>query len=436
MLTKRLGDRIYQFFKSRKLAVSLLFLLAVIAIFGTIFNRGEIDSGVAPLDPSIWLSYFETGEFYHSPIFISAIGLLFVNLTVCTYDRLKSNWRKLTGVSYAVEDNYILSLPFHFSCLAPQNPLFLKEFLSSDGYKIYNNEGIFYGEKGKIHSWGTYITHFSIILVIIAGTISALFSYVGTVGIFEQKETDTYYNWTKKKYQVLPFTIRVEDLNVDYYTPVIEAEIGDKRISLKKGDEIFYKNDKIVFFDFLPDSMVMNNEVYSISEFMHDPAVLFKIYRDGNFISNYWIFAKDTGYRNSMPLPYSIKVLNNLYLVKSSESLLNIIENGEIKLRESVSPNKSINYKGLNIYFWGFNQDAYRNYFTGLQLSYEPCLWFTWAALGGVLCGLCLTFFISSERVWIKYSSGQILIGGKTSGDKEKFNERMQNLVNKIKRNL
>lgn len=433
-------EKVYQFFKSRKLAVSLLFSLTGILILSTIFNRGEIDSGTIPLDPSTWLTYFDTGEFYHSPVFILITGFLFVNLTVCTYDRLRSNWRKLIDVSYAVEDNYILNLPFHFSFLTPPAASLKKresgevsEILLTGGYKIYKSEGIFYGEKGKIHLWGTYISHFCIILVIITGTISALFSYIGTVGIFEQKETDKYYNWTEKEYRTLPFTIRVEKLDLEYYTPSIELEIRDakdiKIYSLKKGDEILYKNDRIFFAEYLPDSMVNNDTVYSISKSRHDPAVLFKINQGGNYFSNYWLFAKDTGYRNEIILPYSINILSEQYVNKSSESLLSIIENGEIKLRETIRPNKSINYKGLNIFFWGFNQDRFRNYFTGLQISYEPGLWFTWIALSGVFFGLCITFFVSYDRVWIKLSSDRILIGGKTSGDKEIFNKKMQKIV-------
>ncbi|MFH1288656.1 MAG: cytochrome c biogenesis protein ResB, partial [bacterium] len=344
--------------------VGLLFLISGISILCTIFNREEINSQMLPLDPSTWLSYFESGAFYRSPVFILAVFFLFVNLVVCVFGRLSKN--------------------------SPISPF----------------------KKGGLRGIAPLITHICIILAIIAGTISALFGYVGTVGIFEKQETDTYYNWKQKKYQTLPFTIRVEKLDVTYWPPTVEVEIKEmdsrlrgndgRKYSLKKGDEIFYQHDKIVFTDFLPDSMVVNNEVYSLSESLHVPAVLFKIYREGDFVSNYWIFAKDAGYRNKILPPYSIKILSNQYLVKSSESLLSIIEGvgatRRVALREIVRPNKSIEYKGLHIYFWGFNQDAYRNYFTGLQISYDPGLWLIWIALGGVLCGICVTFIIPPFR--------------------------------------
>ena len=428
---------IYNFFKSRKLAIILLFLLSGISIVGTIITRDEVDRQILSLDPATWLSYFETGAFYHSPVFVLLIGLLLVNISVCTYDRLKANWRKLLKTTYVFDDAHILNSPFHFSLKNEIDNDLTEKILLDDGYRIHKNEGIFYGEKGKIRLWGTYITHICIILVIISGTISALFSYVGTVGIFERQETDTYYNWKEKKYKKFPFTIKVEKLDVTYYTPTIELEIGDgkdaKKYSLKKGDEIFYQNDKIIFKDFLPDIIVNNNEVYSISEFLHDPAVLFKIYRNGKFIDNFWIFAKDVGYENKFKPEYSIKILSNRYLVKNSESILNIIENGEVKLRDFVRPNRPISYKGLNIYFWGFNQDKFRNYFTGLQISYDPGLWLVWTALIGILGGLCITFFVSYDRIWIKYYSDQILIGGRTSGDKEKYSKKIQKIVDKFK---
>lgn len=432
--------KIYQILKSRKLAISLLFLLSGISILGTIFNREKVDPQILSLDPAAWLTNFETGAFYHSPVFIFTAGLLFINLSVCTFDRLKSNWSRLLNISYLFDDDHILNLPFHFNF---SSPIFFKEgngvpeILLAKGYKVYKNEGIFYGEKGKIHLWGTYITHICIILVIIAGMIGALFSFVGTVGIFEKQETDTYYNWKEKNYKILPFKIRIEKLEVTYYTPSIELDLGDKKdarkYSLKKGDEIFYKNDKIIFHDFLPDVIVNDNEVYSISEFSRDQAVLFKIYPEGGPAYNFWIFARDMGYQNKSAPPYPVKILSDRYLIKSSESVLSIIENGEVKLRDTVRPNKSIYYKGLRIYFWGFNQDAFRNYFTGLQISYDPGIWFTWAALTGILCGLCITFLVPYERVWIKQSSGQVLIGGKTSGDKEKYAVKMRDLVNELK---
>lgn len=244
---------------------------------------------------------------------------------------------------------------------------------------------------------GIYITHICVILAIVAGTIKALFGYVGTVGIFEKREADTYYNWKTGKYQKLPFTIRVEKLDVHYWPPTVEVEIVGAGLprpyKLKEGDEILYQGDKIVFANFLPDSIVANNEVYSISKSLHDPAVLFKIYRDDNFISNYWIFPKNTGYQNKILMPYSIKVLSSQYLIKSSESLLSIIEDGKVKLREVIRPNKSVDYKRLHICFWGFDQDVYRNYFTGLQITYDPGLWLMWIALGGILVGVCIALF-------------------------------------------
>ncbi len=432
--------KIYNLLKSKKLTILLLLFLAAISIIGTIFSYEKTDSQEFSLDSTKWLSYFKAIQFYHSPIFVLTLALLALNLIVCIYDRLKANWRKLIKVYFEVEEEYIKNLPFHYFFLTDLNKTILEKNLIKEGFKISKSHDLLYAEKGWINVWGTYIIHISIILIILAGAISSLFGFVGTVGIFEEKETNRYYNWTHKKYMDLPFTIRVEKLNVTYYPVSIEAEAGDginrKKYTLKKGDEFIYKNDRFVFSEFLPDCMVMNNEVYSVSESLYIPAVLFKIYKGQEFISNYWIFEKDIGYVNKIKLPYSINILKSQYLPKSNESIINIFEQGELKIRDTIRPNKPISYKKLNIYFWGIGQDDYRNYFTGFQIIYDPSIWLIWIGLGGILTGIFVVFFIPYDRIWFKLSMGGILFGGKTSGDNERFKNKMEKLAGKIKEGI
>jgi cytochrome c biogenesis protein len=83
--------QLYAFFKSIKLAVVLLIIIAALSALSTLVPQGE-EAGFYANNYSPFLAALITGlhfhNFFRSTLFLLPVGLFFINLAVCTVDRI------------------------------------------------------------------------------------------------------------------------------------------------------------------------------------------------------------------------------------------------------------------------------------------------------------------------------------------------------------
>ena len=86
-------------------------------------------------------------------------------------------------------------------------------------------------------------------------------------------------------------------------------------------------------------------------------------------------------------------------------------------------------------------KDLQMAYFTGLEVSHEPGQWSVWAGVLVMGLGLTVVFYFVHIRVWaapVRDPRGQLMlwIGGTANKNKDAFEQRFHELVEKIEAEL
>ena len=88
---------LYKFFRSVRLAVVLILIIAVLSIISTLIPQGRDPAFYFHSHGVFWAKLVLTlnfDDFFRSPLFLIPVGLFFINLSVCAVDRLVSRERR------------------------------------------------------------------------------------------------------------------------------------------------------------------------------------------------------------------------------------------------------------------------------------------------------------------------------------------------------
>ena len=72
-------------------------------------------------------------------------------------------------------------------------------------------------------------------------------------------------------------------------------------------------------------------------------------------------------------------------------------------------------------------------FYTGLQVAKDPGVWTVWSGCTLMIIGICMAFFLSHKRIWIRVVNGRVTIGGTASKNQPAFQLFFDDLVNKLK---
>ncbi|MFC1850567.1 cytochrome c biogenesis protein ResB [candidate division CSSED10-310 bacterium] len=435
---KRRISAIIDIFWSVKLTITLLIILAIVSIIGTLL----------PLFPSQIAKY----PLYSSWWFITLLFLLSINITVCSWKKLPPirasalPYRKPFARSFI--ENLEHSLTFRFNGSRDGVIKMISTAFKLHRYPIVPldppaaataDTKLFITERGNLSRYSFYLTHISIVLILLGSLLGSLFGFKGYLQLAVGETKQKLFQQKTLTELSLPFAVRCDDFQLIYYQGTNKIKdylcqlvvLEDGKAVKKKQIEVnnplsyqgirFYQssygqqpfnphtgslkleisdpsgkeliqeiqarmdtpytigseNQKMTveLVNFVPD-FVRDEEgqVHSRSQSMNNPAVQLKIQEDGELIDQFWIFAK---------FP-------------------------DINMGKKKSP------LHFEITF------PAGNYYTGLQVVKDPGIPLVY--LGGIiLCiGLFMIFFWSHRRYYIiveqQDSAGiSVVIGAKTN---------------------
>ncbi|MDA8170006.1 MAG: cytochrome c biogenesis protein ResB [Nitrospiraceae bacterium] len=209
---KSLSDRIWSFLASIKLAIIVFSLIALTSIVGTVVEQqaapeknlkvlGSIfGDGLAPTAYKV-LDTLGFMNMYRSWWFLLLLVLFAVNLIICSIDRFPGIWRVVRTPVRPLPPDAFRNMPIKAELAVKAKPAALRESVLSSIRGIGFNaaredeEGgfQFYAQK---HAWsrlGVYITHFSIVVIMLGAVIGIFFGFKGFVNIPEGLATNLVY---------------------------------------------------------------------------------------------------------------------------------------------------------------------------------------------------------------------------------------------------
>ena len=230
-------DWLWDLFASIKLAVVLFALIAGTSIVGTVIEQNAspeknlkvLERLIGPdMAPSAYKILNSLGfmDMYHSWWFITFLVLFAVNLIICSIDRLPRIWKLATEPIKPLNLERIPSFPIKKQIVIKGKPDGIREkvmaVFKSLGLKSENSpveDGGFqlYAQKGGWTRLGVYITHLSILVIMVGAVIGIFFGFHGYLNLPEGYTSSVAYDRGTGKAHELGFSVRCDDFDVEFY---------------------------------------------------------------------------------------------------------------------------------------------------------------------------------------------------------------------------
>lgn len=223
-------DRIWNFFSSVKVAVYLIIITLVGAMFGTIFEQ---ESNFVYFDPSTFYKqkygtigdlYYKLGlsHTYESWWFVTLLVMIGASLVICSLDRVLPLYKALSRQKIRKHRQFLVRQRVVY-----EGPV---ENLTGDwiaravislqkkGYRVKHDEEALLAEKQRFSRWGPYIIHIGLIIFLLAVLLR------GLPGL----QVDKHYWFPEGEVTKIPDSnlyLKNEGFTVEYYP---EEELPEK----------------------------------------------------------------------------------------------------------------------------------------------------------------------------------------------------------------
>ena len=439
---------IYDLFRSLKLTITLLILLALLSIIGTLIaqNASRMEYiqryGVGLYEV---LNFFNLFDMYHSWWFSAILLLLVINLIACSVSRLPGIFSQISRGSGELEDRMLKALPYveKVQILNPANreeniQSSLKKWFKSWG-RIETEKAVnLYSEKGKYSRLGVPITHLSILIILVGGILGSLYGFRGHVEILEGETVSQIFLRTRDEERPKPidFSVRCDDFKITYYDLP-----GRKEKHVKEYTSIItvLENGKEV----LKQTVQVNHPLHykGLAFYQSNYGAIHDI-----TLGIQWKGRKEkASFKVAEGTTVQVPNTNVLIrLLKYEHQVHNFGEGAEVVL---FKPNQEPRPFWLLKNFPQFDQQRGDEFvlsidgvtekeYTGLSVTKDPGVWVVWIGCGLMILGLIVSFFFSHQRVWVRISKspgGEVIVAGSANKNRVAFENNFSELARGIR---
>jgi cytochrome c biogenesis protein len=443
--------KVWDFFTSLKLVVSLLLVLSALSIAGTIIEQNK------PLQE--YYRYFQPGtvalfnkigllDMYHSWWFIACLGLLAMNITACTMGRYRGIMAGLRKRNLILDETLGKSLQ-HLTTIKYTLPLEAVEKtmmeLAGRGFSgkpvvtaPEDGSRHYFFEKGKYSRLSFFLTHLSILVIFLGAISGSFFGYKGYVNIFEgemisQLETRTGQN------KDLNFQVKCNSFNAEFYPSGAPMDYRSDLSIIQNGKEVIRKTIRV------NDPLTFEGVTFYQSSYGAQPdwVAVDVVNRDGSL-------------RGTVTAPFGRKVdipgvADAIEAADYQEhlSLPDGSEGGQA-IGMNIYPEKG-NPAGLWLLMNQPDYDKQRDgdyYFrvkdvklkkyTGLQVNKDPGEILVWLGCIMLIAGIMVAFFMSHKKLWIclkkdKKGRSELMIGGTANKNRDAFAREVEQMIQNLK---
>lgn len=458
-----LPRKLWQTAASIKTGVVLLILVVIFSAVGTIVLQRPTtepeDMRVAySADALRILDAIGLTDVFHAWWFIALMLLVSISIIAASIERFPNAWRYFSRPYKYAEESFRRNLhPQKQIAIADEESglVAAERALHSLGLKpervVREDHFSIFAERSRISEMGVYIVHASLLLIFFGGIVDGLWGWRGTLNLNEGESSSTV-DLRDGKTQVLPFAIRCDAAGQENYKDGSPKKWWSKLAVVQGGRDVQTKeivvNDPLVYtgIRFYQSSFGPNGKVdkllleatptsgsgekREIAFALNDTAALDAdtTVRFAEFIPDFAVRDAQV-YRRSNQLGSPAALLQ--VTTKSSGKTFDVW----LPAMEGVGDNAKAPFQ--------FNpKDLQLGHFTGLQVSHEPGQWAVW---GGVLLmglGLTFVFYVVHVRFWAvpvldpRTAKLSLWIGGSANRNRDAFEQRFNDLVEKIETEL
>lgn len=180
---KSIVDKIWNFFSSVKVGVSLIVIALIASAIGTIFPQEEyIPNSVSASEyypqeyGTAGMLYYTLGlhNLYSSWWYVLIIGMLGTSLLIASIDRFFPLYRSLKNQRVIRDDRFLERQRIYGRTNVKNGEVHfeaIKQSLKKRHYKIREEKGSILAEKNRFSRWGPYVNHIGLIIVLLGGLL-------------------------------------------------------------------------------------------------------------------------------------------------------------------------------------------------------------------------------------------------------------------------
>jgi len=444
-------DKVWNFFTSLKLAITVLIILAVSSVFGTIIEQNQPvekyrqfygDATIRMLDA---LNLF---DMYHSWWFLLLLVLFTINLACCTLDRLPRVLKVVRNPKTTLDDNLEKSLGQVDRWKKKGSPdAWADKYAEAMGKAIgkplitRNSETIhLYAERGVVSRFGVYVTHLSIVIIFIGAIVGNVFGFKGFVNILEGQSIRQVSTPSGTRSIDLDFAVRCNKFTLAFYTdqhgnPTQQPKEYASDLSvIENGREVLRK--KIVVNDPLQYKGIW---FYQSSYGQAGSATARVTVHDagGAPVTSLSLYAGQKveipGYGNITGLDYQQN-----YQGLGSALLVALEKPGQPSAQFwLLEARPDFDRQRKDRYFFSFGGLS-QAFYTGLQVAKDPGVNIVWAGCALMVIGISIAFFMSHQRLWVRLAPSadgrvEVVLAGSASRNRLVFEKKFEKIQGDLK---
>jgi cytochrome c biogenesis protein len=474
---------LYDFFRSLRLTIFLLILLAILSIIGTLITQNATpDEYIQRYGASLYevLDFFGFFDMYHSWWFSAILLLLVTNLIACSAERFPGVWNQMRrGVGpEGLSDSLLKTLPFvekvklpaHGAGL-PGNVDMITGSASLPAYKaghaadlpvkateskkdlteenirsplsrsfrtwkrVETESGItLFSERGRFSRLGVYLTHLSILIILVGGLVGSRYGFHGFVNILEGESVDRIFLRGKGPEIPKPigFLVKCDDFSMTYYdVPGKERHVKEYASLLtisENGKEVLKKTVRV------------NHPLHyrGWAFYQSSYGALQEIAIGVEWKSNQEKAVLNALEGDTVPIPNSNATIRVLKYTPQVHAFGEGVQVAVFRPNQQPrglwlfrNPTGRDQQKGedFTLSFQGLSTREY----TGLQVAKDPGVWIVWLGSALLIVGLIVSFFFSHQRVWVRKTPREIILAGTASKNRLAFEKTFQKWADKLR---
>jgi cytochrome c biogenesis protein len=455
--------QIHKTFSSLRTGVVLLILTGIAAALGTfILQRPATDPDklARAYSPATlhWLDRIGFTDVFHTWWFLTLLGLVSLSIVLVSIDRFPNAWRFYARPYRKTDSHFRSALPNKIELPinnAEEGLNAAERALKKSGWPVERIadrvEPSLYSERHRFSVMAVYLVHASLLLIFTGGIIDGIFGYSGFMAL-ENGQVSNTIELRKGGTRQIPFSVKCNGAGEETYADGSPKRWWSKLAVVDNGQQV--KAKEIVVNDPL---------IYSGLRFYQA-----SFGSTGKLVGLKVALTPDTGGDSRelmLPMNQATEIAPNTIVTlaeyipdffirdnqifKKSDDPVNPAFRLQVTNTQTNAETKLWMFPAYNNAAQGENNTGYRidfremkmGYFTGLEVSHEPGQWLVWAGVLLMGAGLFVAFYMVHMRVWVTAipdARGNLVlwVGGQANKNRDRFEQRFNELVNSIRTEL
>ncbi len=407
-------DRVWDFFCSLKLTIFTLLFLAITSIIGTIIQQdGSPEEYIREYGRANYELFkkLQFTDMYHSWWFVGLLGLFSVNLICCSIKNFPRAWKFVvnpmlvagegtfknsTNKAEFVSDESLESLTPRISEALKNS--FTKPVLTEADGKLN-----LFAQKGIYSRFGAYMTHLSILVIMLGAIIGTVWGYKAYVNIVEGTEINQVWPRSGNQPIDLGFSVRCDKFEVEYYPGTQRPKEFRSLLTVTENGKVVIDKQKVIV------NKPLSYKGITFYQSSYGPAGngSFEIEVTDNKGGDKMTVNPIQGQKVPLPNGFSFSVddFTPSYDSYGPAAKLHVdAPDGKHRTPFVILqkfPQFDVRRGGdFSFALKGYKQPQY----TGLQVAKDPGVWVVWFGSFLMVFGSMSAFFFSHRRVWIRLS--------------------------------